>query len=42
MFKTIFISTILMFSFQACSSKKVNTIDYKTQQQNSQKALKEL
>lgn len=42
MIKTIFFSLLLTLAFQGCSSKKVENIDYKTQQQNSQKALKEL
>lgn len=42
MIKATFISIVLIFSLQACSSKKVEKVDYKIQQQNSQKALKEL
>ncbi len=42
MLKTLFISIVLIFLFQACSSKKVESIDYKIQQTNSKEALKEL
>lgn len=42
MLKTLFISVLLIFLYQGCSSKKSQGVNYKTQQANSKEALKEL